>query len=342
LVRARASLSEPRPFFAAPLPPAPDAPATLELEALGRFVVEPLRGLLRDRLGLDLGERVELVSDREPIELDPLAQYELGDLLLGYASECRDPEALARLLRASGRLPLGVPGECLYRDLLPRVTSILGAAAPWQTGARHPPLEFELACAGSSVTGALRGLWDGGLVRTSYGRVRAKGELSVWVEHLVLQCVAPPGHSRRSVLVGRGGDDQTGPYVVVLRPLPESVAHERLAELVRLYWLGQRVPLPFFPESARAYLHRLRERRGSPDAPVSALKAARDKYHPSELSPARGEAEAPGVRLVFADRDPLDPSFRVFPAHPALEPPTFAELAEAVYGPLLDALEPVS
>ena len=35
-------------------------------------------------------------------------------------------------------------------------------------------------------------------------------------------------------------------------------------------------------------------------------------------------------------------AFRVFPAHPALEPPTFAELAEAVYGPLLDALEPAS
>jgi exodeoxyribonuclease V gamma subunit len=339
---AGASLGETRPFFAAPLPSEPEAPPSLELEALLRFVVEPLGGLLKHRLGVDLGERVELVNDREPIELDALARHELGELLLGHASACRDTEALARLLRASGRLPLGVPGECLYRELLPRIAGILGAAAPWQAGARHPPLEFDLACASGSVTGALRGVWDGGLVRISYGRVRAKGELSLWVEHLVLQCIAPPGHSRRSVLVGRGGDDETGPYVVVLRPLPEPLARERLGELVRLFWLGQRVPLPFFPESARAYLHRLRERQGHADAPLVALRAARDKYRPSELSPARGEAEAPGVRLVFADRDPLDPSFRVFPTQPGLEPPTFTELAEAVYGPLLDALEPVS
>ena len=208
-------------------------------------------------------------SDREPIELDPLAQYELGELLLGHASECRDPEALAaaasRVRQTAARRARRVP---VSRYLAARHEhSRCGGALADGSPASASRIRARRAPA-SSVTGALRGLWDGGLVRTSYGRVRAKGELSVWVEHLVLQCVAPPGHSRRSVLVGRGGDDQTGPYVVVLRPLPsDAVATQRLAELVRLYWLGQRVPLPFFPESARAYLHRLRERRGSPDAP---------------------------------------------------------------------------
>jgi exodeoxyribonuclease V gamma subunit len=340
LLESRGSRLEAAPFLSVPLPPLLDSDSSLPLEALRSFLLDPLGFLLTGRLGLELPRRFELVQDREPIELDALEQYELGELLLEQALTGREASDLEPILRATGRLPLGTPGACRFGDLWPTVTRILEALRPWQQGAKLPPAPFDLACDGVNISGMLVHLWERALVKPSYARVRARMELTAWLEHLVLQCVAPPGHPRRTVVVGRAEEGSGAAEAVWFRALPVHTARDLLADLARVFELGQRVPLPFFPESARVYATRVRELAGRPDAGMLALGAAQEKFRPSELGRAFGEAERASVALVFGEREPLSPGFRVFPGTEALEPPSFVALAERIYGPLLDALEP--
>ena len=102
-----------------------------------------------------------------------------------------------------------------------------------------------------------------------------------------------------------------------------------LDELLRLYWLGQTVPLPLFPKASRVYAERCTE---GGDA-QTALEAARREFVGSAHTPVVPEAEDDYVRQLFDTHDPLDPTFRFFTD--AAAHPSFAHLALAVFVPLL-------
>jgi len=82
-----------------------------------------------------------------------------------------------------------------------------------------------------------------------------------------------------------------------------------------MYWRGLTAPLPFFPETARAYIASLRKEKSDAEA----LKAAGRVW-----APDRGYAEGqdPYFSFCFDGPDPLGDDFR--------------ELAAAVLGPLLE------
>lgn len=315
------------PFQRAALPDAGSGP--VDVDALARFFENPAKALLVERLGLYLSDEPMLVEDREPMEVDALEHWRIGDDLFRPALDGQALPALLEASRASGVLPLGVPGKLFFDRLAGEVAAVAGAARRWIEGERLETLVLDFPVEGERVIGTLAGVWPSAQVRAQFSRLKPKNEVSMWVRHLALACVAPAGHPRRSVVVGRALE---GGAVAerVFRAVPAAEARSLLAQLIRIYRLGQRAPVPLFPASARAYMGELAK---GEDA---ALDAARERFAPPDPSRKYPESEEAYVAQLFRGADPLDPAFR---AVPDLDVPSFGELSRLVFGPLLASLE---
>ena len=170
---------------------------------------------------------------------------------------------LLEVFRAAGDLPHGRVGDYLFARLsadvdefAARVKDLLPPGAP-------EPVDVAHAIGGFHVTGRLTGLSVQGCVQMRYAGIKAKDFLTIWLQHLLL-CLAAPGvPDRRSLLIGKGQAWAFGPV-----PGAEQI----LEALLDVYRRGLLEPLPFFPESSRAFFEKLANRDG--DEP-HALAAAR-------------------------------------------------------------------
>lgn len=314
---------EPAPAFAgAALPPPENDATTVDLADLAQFLQGPAKHFLQRRLLVSLGSEAEPVENREPLQLDQLESWAVGDEILKQRSAGRAPREIFDALRAAGKLPLGAPGMLTYDDLLPEVRAILARASRLRTGRPLPPFEVEHRLQGVCVTGLLEDLFEQhGQVRVQFSRLRRPKEITSWVNHLALQCFAPPGHPRSALLVGRQPKD--GPEIEVsFRPVNDPAA--LLGDLIALLRLGATTPLPFFPGTSRVYVETLRE-TGSPE---KALADARTTHAPDGRW---GEGIDAYNALAFSGRDP-------FAGDPAA-PGSFHDVALRVYGPMLDHRE---
>jgi exodeoxyribonuclease V gamma subunit len=319
----------PPPFLAAPLAPPAETPRAVALDDLARFFENPARAFLQTRLALHLGGAVEELDDREPMELDSLARWEVGSGLLERALAGENLDDALPSVRASGRLPLGVLGACVYDDVRSAVDQVASAAARCVRGTRLEPVVIDAAIEDTRITGIIADIWPQGLVQYQFSKVGQRHELGVWIRHLVLNWLMPSGYPTSSFLVGRPASD--GSPIVRFHPVRGPAAI--LQELVRLYWLGQTAPLPLFPQASRTYAEALRRAKAG-DTEERALQKAISAFNGSQHR--RGDADDPYVRQVFGDRDAFAP------ASPGCEDPTrpsFQQLAQIVFGPLLDHRE---
>ncbi|HEX9621554.1 MAG TPA: exodeoxyribonuclease V subunit gamma, partial [Polyangiaceae bacterium] len=264
----------------APLPGI-ELPELLPLDVLTAFFEHPARGLFERRLGVELRERVDLVLDREPVELDALERYAIGSLLLERALERGDPADELEAARARGVLPYGVIGACAFEDLRAEVTAVAEAARPWLEGERLPPAPLELHLAGTTLVGALRDVWPRAQVWQSYQRGHPRRALSLWIRHLVLQCMAGASLPRHTVLIGRPDltSDSADAYRRSYQALDPELARALLEDLLRLYSIGQTVPLCLFPAASLAYVEALAKYDGKADRQERAFKVAREQLY---------------------------------------------------------------
>lgn len=302
--------SEPQPLIGTVLPE-PDEPwRSVDLERLIRFLANPARYLLRQRLGIHLEEGQGLLETREPFTLDALAGQDLRQMLLSLRLAAEPLDQALPVMRAEGRLPHGQVGTILFERQLDSVTGFAGRLEQVLPADRLEPWEVNLQLAGMHLTGRLDGIGQEGLVGYRLDKIRPRDLLNLWVRHLLLNLLNPK--EIRPVSRWLGEDRE-----VVLNPVAD--ASELLAGLLRLYWQGLSRPLHFFPNSSYAYAQTLGRGRGDP------LAAARRAWEGSEYY--WGESENSYYQLVFRGSDPLDK--------------WFAELAEAVFGPLFEHLEEI-
>jgi len=327
---ARQSLA-PRPvpaaFLPRPLPAPPDPAPRVTIEELIRFFRLPAACLLERTLGMRIESALQQAADREPLELGPLERYQLADWLLAKLTgdDPPAPAELERLARARGELPLGEPGSAAFRGLLERVEPVVAA---WRRNTQGPPLDpldVALVLGDARLTGRLDRLWPHARVEATAGRIDPRRLLALWIRHLVLCCHAEHGSSKRgmrSILLGRSSGSE--PEVVAFGR-PGADPAKILSSLVDLYRLGCREPLRFFPATSHAWATGSAHPR-DPLACRNVYQAWAGAYND------RREESQPAVRLLFGNARPLDD---LSPD----DPRSFAALAHAVYGPLLDALE---
>lgn len=343
--------SEVSPFLPAPLPPDGTVKREVSLYTLARFFENPTRAFLQDRLSLFLDDQGESVDDREPLELDALAEWKLGSELLGRALDGENLDEAIPSVRASGALPPGTLGECTFQGVRPEAVALAAAAEGLIRGSELEPVtvDAELDGTATRITGVIRNLWPAGQVQYQFSKLGGRHELAFWIRHLLLNWARPKGFPCASFLVGRP-QKEDGPMVVRFRPVDNAAAI--LGDLVKLYWLGQQAPLLLFERASRAYAEQQRS-SGEPSAERDGMKAAQQSFDGNPPY-KRGDRDDHYVRHVFNMANPLDPNFQFGGAvggtskataatattdEPAARRPSFAEVALVVFDPLLDHRE---
>ncbi len=285
-VRARCEGVHPEPpFLAESLPEPPAELYHISVGSLLAFFDNPVRYLLRTRLGLFLDEAAPPLEDREPFTLEPLDAYRVRHLMLERLLSGEDAEELLPLARARGILPPARQGELLFRGMESEVSAFADGIR-LLTGNRSQlaPLDLDFRVGEFRVSGRLAGIWPDLLLRSRCAKRSGRDQVRLWIEHLLLNEAGAVGYPRVSTLATSDG---------VLRLMPVDRSGEYLQELLEFYWYGLCRPLKFFPKTTCAYAKKW--------DPGSARNAWCGEYYP--------EGDDPYYRLCFAGADPLDEEF---------------------------------
>jgi exodeoxyribonuclease V gamma subunit len=313
-----------------PSEPGRPEPEELEIADLGRFFEHPVRFFLQRQLGLYLASEAPALEDREPTELDALDEWQVADALMRFELSGVDAERARQLVRATGVLPPGQPGELVAEKLARRVESFARRVRELQRGEALESLRVDRVLGRGGpravrLTGVICDLWPHARVVHRLSRVPHPHELNFWLQHLVLCWLQAPGVPMQSCFVAR---PERGEGVVVVKLPPVADAASTLEDLVDLYRIGQRAPLPLFPRTSRIHADEsLREGW----AEVSA-KAERAWRGGGGIGPGPENVD-PYLLQVFREIDPLAADSELAGG---LE---FAELARRVYEPFLTLRE---
>jgi len=308
-------------------PSGANADLDLDLDALIDRLIRASRFFVRDRLQLRLPREEDVVPELDPTEPAGLDRFKVGQAML-RAIESGDA-ALERLA-AAPIVPRGIPGEAALRKLRAEVAAIARVAAKRREGEARPDLEdaltLEVEGLGAvRLAGRVDSLHESGRVVSDFRKIGGTSELDAWIRHLFLCACAPAGVEQRTILVGRPQDSK-GNRVAVFDRVKDPEG-----QLARLYaWAASadRVPLPFLPETSRAFAEKLER------DPEAAWRDANKTFHGSgggaSWSTPEVERELETVRL-WEGRSPVSPS----PIVPGGT--SFDALATEIFGPLLDA-----
>jgi len=237
-------------------------PAELDIEALRRFLRQPVEAYWRQRLDVHISRPEEAVPEDEPFELDGLAQFLLGQALLQGESA----EAALHILQAQGLLPLAASGQRLGQSLLAKAHIVRERAHAWQAAFPEamPADTVDLMCEGFQITGAVKGLRQGpfgclqmhmrpgAILQGKPLHPRWEQWVDLWVAHVLLCAMGRPV---QSVLLGIDGECH-------LPALSQPDAQAQLRAWLLAYQQAWQAPLPVTLRTALAYLHVLQLQSG--------------------------------------------------------------------------------
>jgi exodeoxyribonuclease V gamma subunit len=263
-----------------------------------------------------------ILQDSEPFHITGLEKYLLEqDLtrrgLLGGSIQ----DALS-VYRASGRLPHGTLGMCVFDDLRSGVETFVRKTRPLLKEPATEPLEAVLSLEGFFLRGKLDSLHREYLIQYRYARLTAKDRLRAWIFHLFLNAAAPPSYPKTTTVVGLDPKNSKEPVWLAVQLQPVAEAEDILKQLLASYREGLQQPIHFFSRTSWEFANRV-IRQGK--EPADALAKARDLWIGGDYS--RGEIEDPYFQQCFRNTDPLDISFQ--------------ELALGVFAPLMEHETPL-
>jgi exodeoxyribonuclease V gamma subunit len=310
---------EAKPFLNSRLSLPEEIWENVDLQDLCSFFAHPAKFLLNRRLGIYLEGRSMLSEEREPFEVKTLERYFLEELMLRRRIRGRDLREDYALAVASGRLPHGRVGECVYENLSSGVDRFAKGLSQRISGDKTlQALNFEIGVGRFSLRGSLDHVFAEEMIRYRYARIRARDLVMNWIRHLALNVLSAPGYPRRSLLAGLSQGKKRDFVLYDYAPLKGG--EEILEGLLERYWEGLSDPLHFFPESSWAYgKGKLQDARPEENA----LKDARVAWEGNDFAP--GEQQDLYYQLCFRHQNPIDSEFQ--------------QIAEEIFAPLLKHVE---
>ncbi len=188
-----AGRKEPGPFLTTGLSEPDETWRKVDLHGLCAFFSNPTKFLLNRRLGIYLEERVSVTEEREPFEVRTLEQYLLEESMLRRRLQGRTLKDGFVFAVASGRLPHGTVGECVYEGLSPGVEHFAQELSPLISENALETLDFQIDVGAFSLTGSLDHVFRDKMIRYRYARIKGKDVMVSWIHHLVLNCVRRGG-----------------------------------------------------------------------------------------------------------------------------------------------------
>ncbi|MCF7223797.1 exodeoxyribonuclease V subunit gamma [Marilutibacter chinensis] len=296
------------PGFELAAPAEPES--ELSIDALRRFLVAPVDGFLRQRLGLRLPEPGEAGDDTEPLQAPGRGlerqrlQRAVFDALLDAAGEGDD--TLYATLRARGLLPSGPPGRRTLADVIAQVRPYVREFGRWRGEAVAGSIPCEVRIDDLRLHGRLADAWPHGLARLRFGMPSGNSAIRNGLDWLLAEAcgLALP-------LVEFHEADGIGPHL--REPIGREKAADALRALIALRREGLRRPLPFAPYSGWAFFTAADPGRG--------IGAAAKQWRGGPRQWAEGDDEA--LRLALRGCDPFaDAAARA----------EFARLSRTIFG----------
>ncbi len=316
----------PPPFLDGFLPKPPERWNHPTLTDLEYFFSNPVRFLLRRRMGIDLKGRAALPEVRDPMALGRFEVAEWRRRMVAAMLDGRDPQEVHRWMQGAGVLPDGAWGEALFARYLADAESIVKRIRQYHETVPAERVSVDLRSGDMTLSGELFGIGRHGQFGYSASELWDKDRLRLWLRHLCLnlpvedkrQPVSRPGSSR----VRGNGDtgsvtEEEGRHTVwvhqggVLHFTPVADAREQLADLLACYREGLARPLPYFPNTSWAYLV-------ARIAGKDAMAAAEGKWFGNHRCPGEWVRDD-YYSLVFPGGDVLDAHFEAL-ARRVLEP----------------------
>jgi len=294
--RVRRTQGGPEPFLGRPLAVPSEEWRTVDLARLIRYFQQPTKYLLRERLRIHLEEGDGRLESREPFLLDGLTSYGLRQELLDLRLAGVSLDESREIARAGGRLPQGCVGEVCFAEASETVETFAKRIEARRPASRFEPIPVDCGLGPIRLTGRLTGVSPQGLLEYRPTTAKSKDWIGLWVRHLLLCSLRPPGAACESRWLGE--DEE-----IVLGTVGDPLPH--LTTLAGIYWAGLSQPVPLFPEASFAYAERLQKGQSEGQA----LSAARTAWNGSEFSPKTPEGQDPYHRLAFRGLDPLDAEF---------------------------------
>ena len=260
-------------------------------------------------------EEIALAED-EPLTLDGLEQWQLKTDMFESRRRCTSDGRIEELMKARGRLPNGAPGGLVYDDAHADVLELDQELEAYKDALAATPQDIALDLGDYRLTGSVESVDTerNTVLFWRIGRIREKDRIGAWLQLLAwvaqedvgaeahLVCLAPGGVKQQTLRVGNGTD-----------------ARRELRCWLDAWWRGIDRMLPFSPPASMIYAKALGHANGHQVAWQAATGSWRDERSYDELQNSY-------VSLAYDGDDP-------FPAE------DFAELAEELLGPLLDAEE---
>lgn len=290
------------PFMEGNLPEPDDAWREVGLDDLIRFFTNPAAYFLARRLAVRPVRPGSEAEEREAFNLDGLTGFNLKQEMVAHLLEGDDCRGLYAAARATFRLPPLAAGQIAFDKALGEARTFSERLVP-QLADPLEPLLLSLDLGAFRLSGTLTGIRRERLLRYRCARLRARDRLTLWIEHLALCCAQPQGYPQESLLVCRNS-------ALSLPPLADAA--RLLEELLEIYGDGLCRPLPFFPETSFDFL-------------TKGMQEAERNWYGAPFGLTGPESSDPAFMLCFGRNEPLDDAFK--------------QLAERIYGPLLNVVQ---
>lgn len=287
----------------------------LDWQEIQRFFQHPARTYLQARLNLSLRQQVLEEADAEPFQLNGLARYQLRQDYLEQILQGRSEAEFTAWLQAADRLPPGPAGAWELDKVFQEVRPLAQALQVWLPAHERSESHFHLKLPAGELHGLLGPLYRPGWVRLHPASLKPADYLQAWLNQLLLACLGQEAPVQQFYLLAlEPGSRQA--LVLDFEPPPEPRAE--LGRYLQIYWQGLERPLPFASRSSWAWQESLLK-----DGPTKAESKARQQWESSAYF--SGEDSDPAYQLCLEDDWYLQTEA--------------TELAQAVYGPILEQLQ---
>jgi exodeoxyribonuclease V gamma subunit len=213
--------------------------ADLELEDLMSFLADPARAFLRQRLELYVPQDEEERGDELPIELDGLAEWQVGDRMLRELFDGAAPESVLAREWRRGMLPPGKLGWAKAQEILQKAGPLASMAQTVTQGAPASAHDVTIDLGGRLLSGTVTDIFDRRVLKMTYSKLGPKPQLEAWISLLALAAAAP-GRGWSAGALGRGWKTPVDRVAFVAPEDPIAI----LRDLVAIYDAGLSSPLP--------------------------------------------------------------------------------------------------
>lgn len=294
-------------------------------------------------LGARSQEPQERFESREPSILVGLSRFQVAQRWLQGALRGEAAAQIEQRLRAEQALPWGEGGRAALRliasQLQPLVDAIDQAwgalpsateAARWTGARRWGPVRLQ---------GRVQSLSDAPRLLVVHGAsLDAKRLLNAWIDHLFVNADPDAAPQVASCVYGMHKKKDSGIVESYRWPgMEPAQARGYLRQLLEIYRLGHRWPLPVFLEPGLAYVQSLQKGKEHSQA----MRSAQSKFtNPFGAGPAPSEQDWPTKRLFRPARalgeSPAQQAFgEEWPDFLDGASSDFCALAQAIWQPLL-------